>query len=113
MPAIRFVITGPLVGYRRPTDKGSGYKRYTEFKNRVLMEAMDVGWRERATSLIDKPPRLSVMVRWKEKPHSDWSNIYKAIEDALFSQDRYVKPGSFQGKEWNCGVEEAVVIVET
>ena len=114
MPAIRFTIEGPLVGYRRPQDKPiKDYKKYVQFKNRVLMEAMDMGWRGRVASIIERPPRLSVLVRWVNNPRSDWSNIYKAIEDALFSQDRYVKPGGLQGKEWGCGVEEAIVVIET
>lgn len=114
MAAICFTVPGPLVGYRRPQDKPvKDYKKYVQFKNRVLMEAMDMGWRGRMASIIEHPPRLSVLVRWEKNPRSDWSNIYKAIEDALFTQDRYVKPGQQQGKEWDCGIEEAIVVIET
>lgn len=109
---LQFTVPGPLLGYRRPKDKNANYKKYSQFKNFVLMLAMEVGWKGRIASLMEVPVRLSVLVRWKKKPHSDWSNIFKSIEDALFSQDRYVKPGSASDVEWHYKKEEAIVKIE-
>lgn len=113
MGVVTFTVPGPLWGYRRPRDKDSNYKKYTEFKNFVLETAMRNNWAGRVDSLIDHPPRLSVHVKWKKNPRTDWSNIYKAVEDALFSQDRWVKPGNKSDYEWDCGKEEVIVIIES
>lgn len=110
--ALTFTVPGPLMGYRRPKDANSNYKRYSRFKNAVLLLAMERGWRGRAAAIEEVPVRLSVVVRWRIKPRSDWSNIFKSIEDALFSQDRYVKPGQKNDCEWNAGAEEAIVMIE-
>jgi hypothetical protein len=112
MQSISFKVPGKLLGYRRPGDKNADYKKYSEFKNLVLALAMERGWEGRAKALMECPIRLSVHVRWNKKPHSDWSNIFKSIEDALFSQDRYVKPGKRSDVEWNFGAEEAIVTIE-
>ena len=96
------------MGYRRPNDRGANYKKYTQYKNRVLLLAMEKGWHGRAVAVKDPEVYLSVFIKWKKAPRSDWSNIIKAVEDALFEQDRYVKPGRF-GMEWDTGVEEAMV----
>lgn len=107
------MVPGKLMGYRRPRDKDANYKKYTAFKSLVLTLAMEKGWRGRTASLMEIPVRLSVLVRWKNNPRSDWSNIFKSIEDALFEQDRYVKPGKESDVEWNTmKVEEAVVTIE-
>jgi hypothetical protein len=100
------------MGYRRPNDANANYKKYSEFKNAILFLAMEKGWRGRARATMEVPVKLSVVVRWKKKPHSDWSNIFKSCEDALFAQDRYVKPGQKSDCEWNAGVEEAIVTIE-
>jgi hypothetical protein len=112
MKSISFVVPGPLLGYRRPRDANANYEKYSAFKRAVLLLAMEKGWRERADSLEEAPVRLSIVARWKKKPRSDWSNIFKAIEDALFRQDRYVKPGMKSDAEWHCGIEEAIVTIE-
>jgi hypothetical protein len=100
------------MGYRRPKDANANYKKYSRFKNAVLLLAMEQGWKGRTAALMDCPVRLSVVVRWAKKPHSDWSNIFKSIEDAIFSQDRYVKPGPWSDVDWNAGKEEALVRIE-
>lgn len=112
MGSITFTVPGKLMGYRRPRDKDANYKKYTEFKNYVLLLAMESGWKGRIDSLMETPVRLSVLVRWNNNPRSDWSNIFKSIEDAIFSQDRYVKPGQKSDVEWNAKIEEAVVTLE-
>jgi hypothetical protein len=111
---LQFTVPGPLLAYRRPRDSNAkkAYKKYTQFKNLVLALAMEQGWKGRTEALMEFPVRLSVHVRWNKRPHSDWSNVFKAVEDGLFSQDRYVKPGQKSDFEWNAGVEEAIVTIE-
>jgi len=106
-----FTVEGPLVGYQRPGDKGHRYKRYTQYKNRVLLAAMEKGWRGRAVSLKENPPTLSIFVQWIRNPRIDFSNVLKGIEDSLFSQDRFVKPGKF-ALAWDVGIEAVSVTVE-
>jgi hypothetical protein len=90
----RFTVRHRIFGYRRPRDHGSNYKAYLKFKDNVRVYALAVGFRS------DVRPgnggdvyRLSVFPRWNRLPRSDWSNVFKAIEDALFSFDRYIVPG--------------------
>lgn len=47
------------------------------------------------------PPKLSVFAHWKTAPLLDWKNLYGAIEDALFENDRCVIPGRYNGAEWD------------
>lgn len=112
----KFTVPGTLYGYRSSTVRSLHLKKnvkYSEFKNRVLALAMEAGWKCKAVALKDIPPYLSVHVRWRKDPRIDWKNVYGAIEDALFSEDRFVKPGRFSDVEWDCGVEEAIVVVES
>lgn len=86
---IKFNVPGPLYAYRRIRDKG-GYKKYNEYKNRVLGLAMEAGWVGRTNSVSGFPAKLSVNVFWKKNPRIDASNVLKGIEDALFEQDRWI-----------------------
>jgi hypothetical protein len=109
---IEFTVPGPLFPYRRIRDKGR-YQPYAQYKNRVLSIAMEHGWKGRVASVKDWPVRLSVIARWKNNPRSDHSNIFKGIEDALFTQDRYVIIGSYCDELWDTKKpEEAIVILE-
>lgn len=106
-----FRIEGPLLGFRKGL-KESFDPKYQQFKNRVLGEAMVAGWNGKAISLQHVPPHLSVEVFWNKGPRLDWSNLYKAIEDALFEQDRFVKPGRHSDVVWDHGKEYCIVTVE-
>ena len=86
---IKFTITRPLYAYRRVKDKGR-YKPYQEYKNRVLGLAMEAGWRGRVDSVPEFPVKLSANVFWRKNPRMDASNFIKGVEDALFSQDRWI-----------------------
>lgn len=113
---IKFVVPALLYGYRSSTLRSLFLKKnrkYAEFKEKVLKLAIEAGWKSKAVALKEHPPLLSVEVRWKKGPRIDWSNVYKAIEDALFSEDRFVKPGKHSGVEWDYGTEEAIVMVES
>lgn len=115
MGSITFTIPETLYGYRQTTRKmlysGTNIK-YGEFKKDVLILAMAAGWKCKAIATKEAPPRLSVLVRWKKNPRIDWKNVYGGIEDALFEQDRHVKPGKMSDVEWDTGTEEAIVTVE-
>lgn len=113
MGVVKFTVPGPLLGYRRPKDKNANYDKYTAFKESVLFLALEANWATKAISVPEHPVFLSVHVNWKKGPRADWSNIFKAIEDSIFAQDRWVKPGNKQGVEWDTGKEEAIVIVES
>lgn len=113
---IKFTVPAPLLGYRSSTRRSLYSKRnrkYAEFKRKVLALAMEAGWKCQTEAIKDVPPYLSVSVRWKKNPRVDWKNLYGAIEDALFYEDQFVKPGKHSDVEWDTKVEEALVIVET
>lgn len=125
---ITFKIDEPLYGYRSQTRKGlykkhmekRGIKlrrpdtgaKYERYKKEVLYMAMAAGFKGRVTALYEHPIYLSVIVRWKKGPRIDWKNMYGGIEDALFEEDRFVKPGKHQDVVFFAGVEEAEVILE-
>ena len=115
-----FSVEGPLRGYRRPNDRGGarrvdgsrgvGYRDYALFKRAVLLLAMEQGFRRTKTTR-KAPAHLSVFVNWEAAARSDWSNVFKAVEDALFEQDRYVVPGAQNGAKWDTGSREAAFVV--
>lgn len=107
-----FQVPGPIVGYRRPKDRGSNYKRYKRFKNDVLAWAMEAGFRPVKPMRKDRTRwSLSVFVYWEGAARSDYSNAYKAIEDSLFEFDRYVIPGPECGVVWDAGGDGDRVVV--
>lgn len=102
-----FTIPGPLMGYRRPRDHGSNYSQYVRYKDKVRAYARVAGLE------TEDPQRedafrwlLSVNVFWRGAARSDWSNVYKAIEDSLFGFDRYVVPGSRSGLLWDLNADK-------
>lgn len=100
-----------IMGYRRPKDANASYKKYTAFKHDVMALAMEAGFRpilpDRNKSV---EVRLSVFVAWAAHAKSDWSNIYKSVEDALFKHDRYVTPGPDCGAIWDQGGNDIVLV---
>jgi hypothetical protein len=118
---VEFTVPGPLFGYRQTTKKTIWHpaerersKAYGAFKEKVRILAFAAGlpnWGGVADR--ERPPRLSVYVRWKGEPRIDWKNLYGSLEDSLwYEQDRHVIPGKHSGVTWSCGQEEAVVTVE-
>lgn len=120
MKRYEFVVPGPLLGYRQTTKKTIWHpkerersKKYGAFKEKVLIISIEAGMPNIGRAEKERPPRLSVQVFWKKEPRTDFTNILKAVEDALFYQwDRHVKPGAYSDVTWDSGKEEARVIVE-
>lgn len=133
---ITFKVPAPLFGYRSQTRAGlfkkhmerRGIKlrrkdtgeKYAQYKQDVLYLAIQAGWTPGihkgkvvgAVATYEHPVRLSVIVRWKKGPRIDWKNIYGGIEDSLWHEDSFVKPGKKSDAIYYAGVEEAEVIVE-
>lgn len=105
---IVFHIEGPLLGYRASVKRAHDPK-YKAFKQEVRLIANTAG-------VPDEIPKqgkayLQVDIFWKRKPRIDGANVYKAIEDALFVQDRRVFYGHFMVEE-DRGFEGARVTVD-
>lgn len=116
MSEYRFNVNGPLHSFRKSTIPiGRGIRvndrDYRDFKNKVLVLAMEKGFRKRGTTKLT-PAKLSVCIFWKDGARKDWANVYKAVEDALFFQDRYVIPGSQNSVFFGSPTECAEVVVE-
>ena len=112
MALVRFVVDGPLVGYKaRSGHWGDSGKRYRGFKRKVWALAMQAGWRHRNLT-ARRPACISVTIHWKLERKVDWKNVVGAIEDALYPDDHFVDPGIFEVKT-HCGVEQALVVVES
>lgn len=97
----RFAVDGPLLGYRASVRRAFDPK-YKAFKEKVWALAFEAG----VPFGIDPKKstvRLSVFAYWKKTPRIDWSNVYKAVEDSLFKQDRYIQPGPLNGWNMNSG----------
>lgn len=109
-----FKVEIPLMGYRRPKDANSNYRKYTRYKRDVMLLAMEAGFRAFEPARVGRRVSLAVAVYWDKHAKSDWSNIYKGIEDALFKCDRYVEPGRGNVVKWdnNNGRDVAVVRIE-
>ncbi len=76
------------------------------------MHAMEAGFIGKVVSLKEAPPFLSVRTFWKRNPRIDWANCYKAVEDGVFSQDRFVVPGPDSTVSWDTGEEYVEVFLD-
>jgi len=105
-----FEIGGPirsfLGSYVQPWKDQA--KRYVAYKKYVRLLANVAG----IPSELKQEDRaeISISFHWKKKAHCDGSNGFKAVEDALFHQDRRVLRGSYIVME-NTGEEKAFVQV--
>lgn len=111
---IEFVVDAPLLGYRasaaRVFERSSGSRvpKYRVYKDKVYLLALESGFPAGHEVDPGNPPELSVDIFWARTPRVDWKNVVGAIEDALWRQDRYVKPGRFCVSH-GCGREYAEV----
>lgn len=87
-------IRGYIASISSPRRKG-----YESWKRAVRYLANLRGLPSEATKW--QKPHLHVQVYWKRDARMDTVNVYKACEDALFSQDRAVLAGSFDATERN------------
>lgn len=117
----RFAVDGPLFAYR--AGKGSKKRtwgkrgnlgiydpRYKAFKDKVGWLAVQAGVPVGKIDPKESHVKLSVFIYWKNLPRFDWSNGYKAVEDALFEQDRYVQPGGMNGFNYSSGRPDGEVM---
>ncbi|MDL0090088.1 RusA family crossover junction endodeoxyribonuclease [Campylobacter gastrosuis] len=94
------------VPYKRTTQrqkfKDANYKKYLAFKELIR-------WHFKAQNKTEPSLKgryhVSVMATYKDKTHGDTDNVAKAVNDALFSDDKFVsgdynfKYGKFGGLE--------------
>lgn len=105
----RFEVEGPLLGYRASVRRAFDPK-YRAFKDKVGWLAVQAGVPVGKLDPSEAMVKLSVFVYWKKTPRIDWSNVYKAVEDALFKQDRYVQPGQLNGFNYSSGRPDGEVM---
>lgn len=109
----RFTVEGPLLGYRASIRRAFDPK-YVQFKKKVAVLALEAGFDARKIDPMKQEVKLSVWAFWKNTPRIDWKNLYGAIEDSVFFQDRWVRPGSLNGFSTRNGrpAECAEVMIE-
>lgn len=101
----RFAIPAPLFGYRASKARAHA-PEYVAFKEKVRLLANAAG-----VPLDCREARIRVLIRWRMAARIDGKNVYAAIEDGLFLQDRGVAAGLWSRIE-NSGEERAEVEVE-
>jgi hypothetical protein len=111
MSTHRFVIDGPLKGYRAGLDKvwdKDEKLAYDRWKGIVRLQANLAG----IPDTIEPGVEIGITVRigWTKKARIDGSNILKSVEDALFERDRKLESGLWTRTE-NVGREFATVDV--
>ncbi len=87
-----FKIEGPLLGYRASVRRAFDPK-YKAFKRAIRAIANTAGVPDELRS--SDHAEVFVKVFWKRKARIDGSNVYKAVEDGLWAQDRGVVAGHF------------------
>ncbi len=99
---IKFVVNGQPVPYKRTTQAAKfcpKYKVYQEYKDRVVAAFLeqckgDWGYPKPLTTVKGHKTRVDIKIYFKNYAHGDPSNVHKAIEDALFENDKFCS-GSF------------------
>lgn len=107
MKSWRFEIPGKLLGYRASVRRCFDPK-YAAYKQTVGLLALAAG-------IPPLDPRqsevyVSTFIHWKRNPRIDWDNVQKAVVDALFHQDRWIRPGRHSGFITNADSEEYAVV---
>lgn len=104
----RFTIDSPLYGYRASVAAAHA-PEYSAFKAKVRWLANSA--RVPHAIFPGDDVRVRVVIFWNKAARIDGKNVYAAIEDGLFKQDRGMASGSWVRFE-NIGREEARVLVE-
>lgn len=109
----RFTVEGPLKGYRASI-RAAFDPKYRQFKDRVSALALEAGFIASRFDPEEVEVYLSVFAYWKRRPRIDWKNLYGAVEDAVWNQDRWIRPGPINGFNVNSGrpSEVAEVVIE-
>lgn len=103
----RFEIDSPLLGYRASVEGHT--PAYAAFKDKVRFLANVARVPLSIEEGVDV--RILVMIYWKKAARIDGKNVYAAIEDGLFKQDRKVAAGLWSRLEEQ-GREYATVHIE-
>ena len=82
-----FSVPGPLLGYRASVLRAFDPK-YKAFKARVRALATAAG--VPLAILSGEAGALRVNIHWRKKARIDGVNVFKAVEDAVWKQDRRV-----------------------
>jgi hypothetical protein len=97
-----FTVYGQPVPYCRTTQAAkfsAKYKRYQQYKDCIVLAFLDQckgdwGHPKPLTTVKGQKTKVDIVIYFKNYAHGDPSNIHKAIEDALFANDKYCS-GSF------------------
>ena len=100
-----FKVLGPLLGSRASVRRAFDPK-YKAFKTLVRYYADEAGVPSEPTPTTN----IEVVIFWRRKSRIDGGNVIKAIEDAIFQNDRALAGSSWWRHE-NTGEEKAVVRV--
>jgi hypothetical protein len=105
---VTFEIPAPLYGYRASLRRALE-PAYIAFKDKVRLLANAA----RVPPAIPKGGRaeLFVQIFWKREARIDGKNVYAAVEDGLFTQDRKVMDGRFRYQEHAASEEYVLVTV--
>jgi hypothetical protein len=94
---IAFTIPGSPIGYTRTTQASKWSDRYQRYQNykadvvNAFLEQVpgDWGHPKPLTTSMGQETILVIRIFFKNRAHPDPSNVLKAIEDALFVNDKY------------------------
>ncbi len=104
-----FTVDGTLWGYRQGR-KAAFLPDRVSFKKMVRLLANIEGVPGRA--LEEDNLFLDVRIHWKRKARIDGPNVYKLIEDALWTQDRGVAGGLWHRNTFQPREEAIVTIMQ-
>ena len=92
-----------------------GYQKSVAFSHSPAYRSFKLAMRSAANlagvpDLATLTTEIDVEIHWKKKARIDGSNVLKAIEDALFSQDRHLAGSSWRRYQ-NEGEDYVIVSV--
>jgi hypothetical protein len=99
------------MGYRKDVAY-SHSDEYKSYKALIRYAALGAGLARLPKTIDNVIPHLSVFINWRGKARLDWDNVVKAIQDALWRNDRDVDPGSFRVYRNTGSAEYAYVMID-
>lgn len=96
------MVFGQPVPYCRTTQAAkfsAKYKRYQQYKDLVVLSFLeqcegDWGASKPLTTVKGQKTRVDILIYFRDFTHGDPDNVFKAIADSIFENDKYVS-GSF------------------